>query len=179
MDLPVHWTLDFLKDLLPPETLTHLYDLKTRLLEPSSPIHRLSAALSSLAAAMAPILGTALDRLLALLSASPNVVAVALLLVVAVVVLQILSIIRRIMLFWTRLAMRLLFWSVVAVVASMVWQRGVAESVQDTVYWAGRAIGLLGGMVEVWLREYENAQRGGQHQQHQQQPGGYGYLQGK
>ncbi|GAB1311314.1 hypothetical protein MFIFM68171_01524 [Madurella fahalii] len=175
MDLPIHWTLDFLKDLLPPETLTHLHDLQARLLEPSSPIHRFSAALSSLASAMGPVLSTALDRLVALLSASPNAVAVAVLLVVVVVVLQVLSIVRRIMLFWTRLAMRLLFWSVVAVVASMVWQRGVAESVQDVIYWAGRAVGLFGGMVEVWLREYENAQRGAQQQQ---QPAGYGYRQG-
>jgi hypothetical protein len=112
----------------------------------------------------------ALDRLAALLATAPNAIGVVLVLVLAVVVLQVLSLVRRIMLFWTRLALRLVFWAVMGLVASAVWQRGVGRTIQDAVVIGSKLVGFVSGVVNVWIREYERAQA-----EQQQQQQGYRY----
>lgn len=163
-------------DLLPREALAGLHNLQARLLHPSSPVHQLAGALSSLAAGAAPLASAAVDQLAALLAATPpGAAGLALLLALAFVALQILSLARRVVLFWTRLAMRLLFWAAVGVAASVVWQRGVAESARDLAVFAIRVGQFIAGLVEVWVREYENAQQQHQQQQQQRQGGGRSY----
>ncbi|KAL2127476.1 hypothetical protein VTI74DRAFT_10678 [Chaetomium olivicolor] len=170
MDAPLHWTLDYLRDLLPPELL---HPLEASLTSPSSPLRTIPRALSSLASQLRPLLDMALDRLLAVLSAAPNIVSAALVLVLAAVMLQILSVVRRIMLFWTRLAFRVLWWVAVGLIASMVWQRGVERTVGDVVFWGGKLAAWGMGLLEVWLREYERAQQQQQQQQRYQGQGVY------
>ncbi|KAK4035167.1 hypothetical protein C8A01DRAFT_18124 [Parachaetomium inaequale] len=169
MDVPLHWTLAFLQDILPPSTLTHL---QTLLLSPTSPVQTALHTLTTLThQTITPLLATFLNYLTDLLAASPNVVALAVILVLAVLILQILSIIRRIMLFWTRLAFRLLFWAAVGLLVSVVWQRGVERSLTEAVVIGGKVVGWAVGVGEVWWREYERAQQQGQ--------GQYGGYQGR
>ncbi|KAK4250421.1 hypothetical protein C7999DRAFT_29005 [Corynascus novoguineensis] len=159
MDIPLQWTLAYLKETLPPDLLTYLDSARTALLHPSSPVHALRAALSRLAAEMVPLLASALDALAALLASSPTVVAAAVLLILAAVVLQILSIVRRILLFWTRLAFRLLFWAAVALLVSAVWQRGLERSARDAAAVGSTVAGWAAGAGEIWWREYEKAKQ--------------------
>lgn len=129
---------------------------------------------------MYPLVAAAADRLTALLAASPNVVAAAVLLALAVLVLQVLALLRRLVLFWTRLAFRLLFWAAVGLLASLAWQRGLERTARDAVVVGGQLFGWAAGAVQFWVREYERAQAQQQGQgqgqgQGQKAGGGYGY----
>ncbi|KAL2182754.1 hypothetical protein L209DRAFT_759987 [Thermothelomyces heterothallicus CBS 203.75] len=157
MDIPLQWTLSYLKDTLPPDLVIFLGNVRAALLHPSSPVHALRASASTLLAEMGPLLVSALDALAALIASSPTVVAAAAAVVLAALVLQLLSIVRRVMLFWTRLAFRMLFWSAAALLASAVWQRGVERSARDAVVAASRLAGWLAGAADLFWHEYEKA----------------------
>ncbi|KAK3298985.1 uncharacterized protein B0H64DRAFT_386780 [Chaetomium fimeti] len=158
MDDSLPWTLSMLTDILPPETLTYLAQLQTTLLSPTGPLQTLRDALAHLTAMLTPLFTAAIDRLVTLLSASPNVVAAAVLVVLAIVILQILSLVRRVVLFWTRVAFRLVFWAGVALVVSWAWQRGMERSLRDAAVVGGKAAGWLAGAGQAWWQEYEKAQ---------------------
>ncbi|KAH6854505.1 hypothetical protein B0I37DRAFT_32648 [Chaetomium sp. MPI-CAGE-AT-0009] len=158
MDDSLPWTLSLLTDILPPETLIYLARLQTTLLSPTGPLQTVRDALAQLTDMLTPHLAAALDRLVTILSASPNVVAAAVLVVLAIVILQILSLVRRVVLFWTRVAFRLLFWAGVALLFSWAWQRGMERSVRDAAVAGGKVAGWLAGAGEAWWREYEKAQ---------------------
>ncbi|KAL2178498.1 uncharacterized protein P884DRAFT_240302 [Thermothelomyces heterothallicus CBS 202.75] len=111
MDIPLQWTLSYLKDTLPPDLVIFLGNVRAALLHPSSPVHALRAS----------------------------------------------AIVRRVMLFWTRLAFRMLFWSAAALLASAVWQRGVERSARDAVVAASRLAGWLAGAADLFWHEYEKA----------------------
>lgn len=82
-----------------------------------------------------------------------------LLLALAVIVL---NWIRRIMLWWTRLTMRIATWAAVIALAAWVYERGVFESVKDVVVVGSKVGGYLAVLKEVWLDEYNKyeAQQG-------------------
>jgi hypothetical protein len=86
-----------------------------------------------------------------------------------VLVLQILSLVRRVLLFWTRLAFRLLTWGAAALLLAAVWQRGVEKSVRDAVVLVTKVGGWAVGAGTVWWREYERMQQLQQQQQQGQQ----------
>jgi hypothetical protein len=119
---------------------------------------------------MLALLAPLLEKLTTLLSNSPTIVAATATLVIAILILQILSIIKRIMLFWTRLAFRLVFYALVGLVASMVWQRGVERTIRDVVVVGSQVGGWVAGVVSFWWEEYERAQQA----QAQRGHGGYG-----
>ncbi|KAK4127194.1 hypothetical protein N657DRAFT_669108 [Parathielavia appendiculata] len=172
MDDPLHRAFDFVHDFLPPGTLT---TLQTYLLNPSSPLHNLRRSLTALAAEMLSLLTPLLDYLAAFLSNSPTIVAATATLLIAVLILQILSIVKRIMLFWTRLAFRLMFYAVIGVAASIVWQRGVERTIRDAVVVGSQVGGWMAGVVSVWWEEYQRAQAAqAQAQQSRGAYGGYG-----
>ncbi|KAL2019503.1 hypothetical protein VTK56DRAFT_9619 [Thermocarpiscus australiensis] len=190
MDLPVHWTLELLKDVLPPETLsflqTHLLHLSSSPLL-SHGLAALRARLSALPAQMAPLLTAALDRLLALVSdsSSSNVVAAALVLVLAALLLQVLALLRRLLLFATRLALRAAFWSAAVLLAAAVYQRGLQASARDALALLDALSGWVVGVAEVWWREYERSREGYERYHHhhqaqaQREQGAQYYYQGR
>ncbi len=194
MDIPLHWALDYLKgpsphqssrpqqqptnpnpppDLLPPSTLTTLH---AALL--ASPLPALHAALTAFLARTLPPL---LDSITALLASSPTLVAAGLLLLLSVLILQILSLAKRILLFWTRLAFRLALYACAGLLASLLWQRGLERSLVDGLAIAGRVGGWVMAVVGVWIEEYHKAQDVQRQSQGQQQQWGgqRGYSQGQ
>ncbi|KAH8662896.1 hypothetical protein BGZ60DRAFT_76754 [Tricladium varicosporioides] len=94
-----------------------------------------------------PILLPYLNLALDFAQDSPAIISVGVLILFLLVALQILSWIRRIMMWWFRLVMRLMFWGAVVVLVSVVWQRGVGRTVQDLVGWGEELRG-------VWWQEY-------------------------
>jgi hypothetical protein len=142
-------------DVLPDEAATQIQSF---LLSQSSPLRNLSRLLSTVTAHMYPLFATALDRLAAFVSASPNIVSAALVLVLAVLILQILSMVHRMVLYFTRLAFRMLFWAAVVALMAAAWQRGLEHSLRDVVTVGGHVAGWVMGVVGVWVREYEKAQ---------------------
>lgn len=63
--------------------------------------------------------------------------------------------IRRALLFWTRLAMRAVFWASLVALAAWVWQRGLEASARDVVYAGGKIAGYATVVKEIWLSEYK------------------------
>ena len=104
---------------------------------------------------MWPILGPVLDRLTQALHDSPDVVVLGFFLMVLLLVVQILSWISRALMFWTRLAFRVLFWSGVAAAAAIVWQRGIATTAADLVTVGGWVLGYAVIVKDIWVREYQ------------------------
>lgn len=98
------------------------------------------------------------------------------LVLLAIAILQILALVRRIVLFWTRVALRLVFWAGVALVVSWAWQRGVERSVRDVAVVGGKVAGWVAGAGQAWWAEYEKAQQQQQLYQQGKAGGGRGGL---
>jgi len=96
---------------------------------------------------LSPLLIPLLDKLAVLAQDSPAIVSVGVLLLFLVIALQVLDFARRVMMFWTRLVMRVTFWAGVVLLLAAVWQRGVGRTAEDALGW-GRELN------EVWWREY-------------------------
>ncbi|CAL3970908.1 unnamed protein product [Diplocarpon coronariae] len=103
--------------------------------------------ISTIRAQSAPILLPYLNKAASLAQESPAILSLGVLLLLLVLIMQILAFVRRVMLFWVRLAMRLVFWACVVLLVSVVWQRGVGRTVTDAASWTEELRG-------VWWREY-------------------------
>lgn len=165
--------------MIPPSTLQ---TLQTAFL--TSPLPTLLTSLRTLVTTtLLPLLTALFSQLTTLLSTSPTLVAATATLALAILLYQILRLLQRILLFWTRLFFRVLFYAAAGLIASAVWQRGVERTVQDVVVVGGKVAGWVMMVVGVWVREYEKAQEmQGQGQQGQgragyQQRGQQGYYQ--
>ncbi|KAK3072319.1 hypothetical protein LTR53_007052 [Teratosphaeriaceae sp. CCFEE 6253] len=77
-------------------------------------------------------------------SRKPDLATLALLLIIVLVSLKILNMLWQTLLFWLRLARRIVFWGGLAVVALWMWSRGPAGMVEDVQYWRG-----------AWSHEYD------------------------
>lgn len=77
----------------------------------------------------------------------PAIITLFLLAFMLVISLQILNFARRVIAWWMRLVVRLVFYGGLIVLALAIWQRGVGETVEDVSGW-GREV------AEVWSREY-------------------------
>ncbi|KAK0718920.1 hypothetical protein B0T21DRAFT_395882 [Apiosordaria backusii] len=177
-NIPLSYLVHLLEGILPPSAITFL---QTHLLDPTSPFNTtLTKSYSFLSNFLTyqlwPVLEPTMDKLAAYLHDSPQIISVAVLLGVIFLVVQILSFVNRVIRFWTRMAMRLVFWSFIGVLVSMAWQRGLEQSVKDVVVLGSAVYGWVQGVVGVWVREYEAAQRAGGGQQGQGQ--GYGGSKG-
>lgn len=106
--------------------------------------------MSQLAGLLAPVV----DRVSAALASSPDLVVLVFLAVLLLVLVQLLAYIQRVMLFWTRLAFRMVFWTGVVLFGAIVWQRGVVESVNDLAVLASKVVGFVVGVGDVFMKEY-------------------------
>ncbi len=90
-----------------------------------------------------PYLNTAAE----LAHKSPAILTVGILLLFLLIAMQVLNFIRRVMVWWFKFMMRVAFWTVVVLIISAVWQRGLDRTIGDLVVW-GKELN------EVWWREY-------------------------
>ena len=134
-----------------PDFLSYLNTLPTSLL-PDAITSKLSP--TSATAQMATALLTALaTRLAALLASLPQP---AIFVVALVAILCLISFVHRIVTFITRLALRLLFWALVAGVVAVVYERGVEGSLEA----AKGAYGYAYDMGVFFWGEWERFERG-------------------
>ncbi|KAG4436456.1 hypothetical protein IFR05_008070 [Cadophora sp. M221] len=104
--------------------------------------------ISALSTRLTPLLTPYLTTLLNTLHTSPAILSLAAILLLLILALQILLFVRRLMMFWFRMVMRLVFWGVVVLLVSVVWQRGVGRTGEDLGSWVGE-------VGRVWEREYK------------------------
>jgi uncharacterized protein YggT (Ycf19 family) len=95
-----------------------------------------------------PVILPYLNRAAVLAQDSPAILSVGVLLLLLLIAMQVLNFIRRVMVFWFRLCVRLAFWAVVVLVISAVWQRGLQRTMEDLVGWGME-------LRDVWQKEYK------------------------
>ena len=111
---------------------------------------------------MSPIVLPLLNRLTQALYGSPDIVVIGFLLVALVLVFQILSWLRRALVFWTRIAFRMSLYAGLAALAASVWQRGLAASWEDAVAVGGALFKYGGWVKDFWMNEYRKYEQQGQ-----------------
>jgi hypothetical protein len=102
-----------------------------------------------------PLAAPLIDRVLVFLDESPEMVSLAVIAVLTVVMIVILNWVRRIMLFWTRLAFRMVFLAMMVAFASALYQRGFMNSTRDAVVLVSKVAGYMAAMKDVWISEYQ------------------------
>ncbi|EPE31556.1 hypothetical protein GLAREA_12312 [Glarea lozoyensis ATCC 20868] len=113
-----------------------------------TPLRRtFTSTLSTVQSHATPILTPLLQRTFTFAQESPAIISAILLVGFFIIAIKVLDTFRRMLLWWTRLVMRLMFWGVLGLVGAMVSQRGLERSVRDLVGW-GEEISA------VWMREY-------------------------
>lgn len=131
---------------------------------------QLTAAASATAAAAHPYTATITARLAAAITPlldraaraaydAPDVVVLGAVFVLLVLVVRLLSLLRRFVAWWTRLLFRLVFWSGVALLLAAMWQRGLERSTQDAAALTGRLVGYGAFVRDVWQSEYHRYQQ--------------------
>lgn len=71
--------------------------------------------------------------------------------------------IRRLVVWWTRMAVRAVFWACVVALGAWVWNRGIESCVRDVVVAGGTIAGYLAVVKDIWIQEYnryEGQQKG-------------------
>ncbi|KAK4230755.1 hypothetical protein QBC38DRAFT_468730 [Podospora fimiseda] len=173
MDLPVDWGQEVIKNNLPPELLLFV---NTHILDPSSPfqafLRHSTVVFSAATARLLPFIGILIDHFTNLVGENPNIFSGVVIIVLAYVTIQIISFAKRVMLFWTRLAMRLLLWAWVALFISVMMQRGFTTSVTEIVGWVWSVYGMISKVVAIWVREYQAVRA----QQERAEAGGHRHL---
>ncbi|KAI4164742.1 MAG: hypothetical protein LQ342_001717 [Letrouitia transgressa] len=94
--------------------------------------------------ALYPLYAVCSRLLAALLTETPSLATLAVLAVLLVLSLKVLDLVRRTVIYWIGVALRLAMWASVALLGVYVYQRGVEESLEDV----GWVIGLLVGLGE-------------------------------
>lgn len=100
------------------------------------------------------VLAPLLDRLAAMLASSPDVVVILLLLGLIVATLQIISFAKRIVMFWTRMLFRLLFWTGLVLFVSWAYQRGLEVTARDLMVVVSRLVGFGMGVKDFFMSEW-------------------------
>jgi hypothetical protein len=149
--------------LLPPELAE---SVQKHILHPRSPVQILArnvlAQAQNILDTVAPILEPIFDRVMILLAENQGLVGVIASLVVLATVVIILNWIRRLLMWWTRMAMRIVTWAFMFALAAWIWERGVFESARDMTVIGAKIVGYLTVIKDVWLQEYDRyeAQQG-------------------
>ncbi|KAK1781091.1 hypothetical protein QBC45DRAFT_77595 [Copromyces sp. CBS 386.78] len=155
-NLPIEWALQLLTGVLPDPYLSLA---RQHLLSPDSTLQsfkrHIMSTVEAFISTLIPILQPLVERLTAYIYASPDVVILAGVLLLLVMVLQVLSWMRRVLMFFTRLAFTLVFWAGMAAVASWVYRRGVEQSASDAMFWASRASGYGLGIWNFFMTEWQ------------------------
>ncbi|KAF5669221.1 hypothetical protein FHETE_4979 [Fusarium heterosporum] len=149
--------------LLPPQLAE---SIQKHILHPRSPVqivaHNVLTQAQNLLDATAPLLEPLFDRVMVILAENQGLVGVVASLAVLATVVIILNWIRRLLMWWTRMALRIVFWAFLAAIAAWVWERGVFESARDMAVISGKILGYGAAIKDVWLQEYDRyeAQQG-------------------
>lgn len=104
---------------------------------------------------MTPLIQPLLDRMTQMLYDSPDIVVLVFLLVMVVMIIQVLSWIRRLMVWATGLLFRMLFWAGVIAGIAVVIRRGPEKSLRDMVVVFSKIAGYAASLKDVWLSEYQ------------------------
>jgi Nuclear pore assembly and biogenesis len=113
-----------------------------------TPLRRtLYSTMSNLNTHVSPIIRPLFERSLIFAQESPALISALLLVSFLILALKIMDVARRMLMWWTRLVMKLMFWGIIGLVGIMVWQRGFERSVGDLMAWGQE-------LSEVWSREY-------------------------
>lgn len=110
-------------------------------------LNEIYSSLSQLQSRLYPVVLPYLNRLAVLAQDSPAVISFGALLLLLVITVQIVNFVHRVIMFWTKLVMRLMFWAAVAVLIATVWQRGLGRTVDDVSQWGDE-------LRTVWWKEY-------------------------
>lgn len=145
-----------LASLLPPDVVA-LID--AHVLAPQSAVqiakrHALAQAQRS-AAVVLPLVRPLADRALAVLAEHQGALDLLIPLAVLTATLVVLNWIRRLVLWWTRLALRAVFWAAAVALAAWVWNRGVLASARDATVVGAKVVGYMAVLKDVWLDEYK------------------------
>ncbi|GKU00176.1 hypothetical protein FLAG1_04563 [Fusarium langsethiae] len=149
--------------LLPPELAE---TVQKHILHPRSPVQIVArnvlVQMQKVIDTVTPILEPIIDRVLILLAENQGLVGVIASLLVLATVVIILNWIRRLLMWWTRMAMRIVTWAFMFALAAWIWERGVFESARDMTVIGARIVGYLAVIKDVWLQEYDRyeAQQG-------------------
>ncbi|KAI5466195.1 hypothetical protein BGZ63DRAFT_420699 [Mariannaea sp. PMI_226] len=140
--------------------------IRTHVLHPHSPLQvvrrNLILQAQRLLNAVYPMVQPLLERLLDAMAENQGLVGVVVSLVILATVLVVLNWIRRLLLWWTRLTLRIATWAAFVAIAAWVWDRGVFESARDVAIIGGKVVGYLAVLKDVWVDEYNRyeAQQG-------------------
>jgi hypothetical protein len=149
------WLLDVLGGMLPEQTVQVLQD---HVLDPETPfqilLRQLSLRVQKAFNMLIPVVTPLFNRALEALNNSPDVVIVAVMLSFVIVALQFVFWMQRIMMFWTRLAMRMVFYAALAAVVAVVWQRGPEAAMADVAHLAAKIATYAAIVKNFWLSEY-------------------------
>ncbi|KAB5580917.1 hypothetical protein GE09DRAFT_456327 [Coniochaeta sp. 2T2.1] len=148
--------MDYLKDTFLPE---FIHD---HVLAPDSLARQITSTLQSAFSPLLTTMAPLLDRLTQALYSSPDIVVLGFLALILVLVFQIMSWLRRALVFWTRMAFNLLFYAAIVGLAASVWQRGLEASWTDAVALGGTLVKYVGWVKDIWLREYRRYEEQGQ-----------------
>ncbi|KAK7907909.1 hypothetical protein PG985_015212 [Apiospora marii] len=152
-----HWVLDLLEGVGLPESTIQL--LQDNVLHPQTPFQVIGRSVVQRvqqAFQMAvPVVQPLVNRALTALNDSPDIVIVGALLVFIVAALQFLFWVQRVVLFWTRMTMRLIFYAILAGALAVVWQRGPEAAIRDIVIFVSKIAGYATLLKNFWLSEYE------------------------
>ncbi|KAG6011700.1 hypothetical protein E4U43_008163 [Claviceps pusilla] len=155
-------TSRFLTELLPPDLAA---SVRQHLLNPRAPLQiykrQLSLHIQRALESLQPHLQPLLDKFTELVVDNQSIMGMVLLLALLTGVVVVMNWIRRLIMWWTRLAMRAVFWACVVLVVAWVWNRGVWESVRDGVVVGGKVVGYLAVLKDFWMQEYERYEANG------------------
>ncbi|KAG5921335.1 hypothetical protein E4U42_005882 [Claviceps africana] len=155
-------TSRLLTELLPPDLAA---SVRQHLLNPRAPLQiykrQLSWQLQRAMTSLQPHIQPLLDRLAALVVDNQSLMGMVVLLALLTGLVVVMNWIRRLVMWWTRLAMRAVFWAGVVLVVAWVWNRGVWESVRDGVVVGGKIVGYLTVLKDFWMQEYERYEANG------------------
>ncbi|OAA33034.1 hypothetical protein AAL_00499 [Moelleriella libera RCEF 2490] len=149
-------------ELLPPSLAN---SVRNHLLNPRGPLQfykrQLSTQMRSLTASLQPHVQPVLDRILALAVENQGITGMVALVVLMTVVVVVMNWIRRLIMWWTRIVARAMFWAGVVVLLAWIWERGVMESVRDGVVVGGKVVGYLAVLKDFWMAEYQRYEADG------------------
>ncbi|KAL3428046.1 hypothetical protein PVAG01_01555 [Phlyctema vagabunda] len=119
----------------------HLYQDMDPYLRP------MTSLLSNARAQLAPVFLPLFHQAAVFTQESPAVISIGLILFLLLVAMQLINLARRILMWWTRLVMGILFWGVIGLLVLLVAQRGVGRTAADLYDWGEN-------LCQVWWREY-------------------------
>ena len=144
-----------LAGILPPDVVESIH---THILHPHAPfqIYKRRALVEAQRGlnAIYPFIQPFADRTIALVAENQGVAGLLVAMVLLGAVVAVVSLVHRVLMWCTRMAMRVVFWASVFAVAAWAWQRGPLETARDAVVMGSKIAGLLAGIGNFWLEEY-------------------------